>query len=81
MQGGIKAKLGAKLEYYKSLKGICPEGQELTYLKVGGRVCSVCQKKKMKCGSKVQKGKKLNAVEKFKQDRAEKAKCSSKMKK
>lgn len=29
MQGGVLARLGAKLEYYKKLKGVCPEGEEL----------------------------------------------------
>ena len=31
MQGGVMARLGAKLEYYKKLKGVCPEGEELVY--------------------------------------------------
>lgn len=67
MQGGAMAKLGAKLQYYKKLKGICPEGYEMTYFKVGGKICKSCQKKQMEKGGKAQK--KLNAVQKFKQER------------
>ena len=67
MQGGVMAKLGAKLQYYKKLKGICPEGYEMTYFKVGGKICKSCQKKQMEKGGKAQK--KLNAVQKFKQER------------
>jgi hypothetical protein len=44
MQGGVMARLGAKLEYYKKLKGVCPEGEELVYFKQGGRICKACQK-------------------------------------
>ena len=86
MQGaGIKAALGAKLSYYQKLKGTCPEGEKLTYLKVGGRMCRVCQKT-MKCGGKTKKaedGKKLNVIQKFKQGREQikSEKCGSKMKK
>lgn len=54
MQGGQQAapqqapvaKNGAKLNYLKQLKGKCPEGEELVYMKKGGVVCPVCQKKK-----------------------------------
>ncbi len=44
------AKLGAKLEYMRSLRGICPEGYELSYYKVGGKVCKKCMKKQEKGG-------------------------------
>ena len=44
MQGGVMAKFGAKLEYIKKLKGICPEGYELKFFKQGGSVCKVCEK-------------------------------------
>lgn len=70
MQGGIKAKLGAKLNYARKIKGLCPEGEELVYMKQGGSACPVCQKKK---GGEVKK-KKMNAVEAFK------AKCGKKLK-
>lgn len=73
MQGGVMARLGAKLDYYKKLKGVCPDGYEMTYYKVGGRLCTTCQKKAM-----AQDGKKLNAVEKFKQKRKEFKKDMSK---
>lgn len=64
MQGGVMARLGAKLEYYKKLKGVCPEGEELVYFKQGGRICKACQK-----GTKVTK--KANEVDKFKAGRAQ----------
>lgn len=82
MQGGMMARLGAKLEYYKKLKGVCPEGQELVYFKQGGRVCKACQKSQN--GTKVDE--KANAVDKFKAERAQQKKninkdaCGSKMK-
>lgn len=41
-QQPVTAKLGAKLEYLRSLKGECPEGQQLVYFKQGGRVCKKC---------------------------------------
>ena len=66
MQGGTMAKLGAKLEYIKKLKGVCPEGYEMSYYKVGGRICKACQK--MHKMEAAQKGKKLNAVQQFKKD-------------
>lgn len=37
---GIKAKLGAKLNYIQKLKGVCPEGTEKIYLKNGGCMCA-----------------------------------------
>lgn len=66
MQGGVMARLGAKLEYYKKLKGVCPEGEELVYFKQGGRICKACQKAQK--GTKVTK--KTNEVDKFKAGRA-----------
>ena len=68
MQGGVKAALGAKLNYINKLKGNCPEGEELVYMKRGGRMCPVCQKK----AEKAEDGKKLqkkNAVSDFKEKR------------
>lgn len=41
------ARVGAKLNYFNKLKGICPEGTEKVYFKAGGRICSVCQKKQV----------------------------------
>lgn len=67
MQGGVMARLGAKLQYYKKLKGVCPEGEELVYFKQGGRICKACQKAQK--GTKVTK--KANEVDKFKAGRAQ----------
>lgn len=67
MQGEVMARLGAKLEYYKKLKGVCPEGEELVYFKQGGRICKACQKAQK--GTKVTK--KANEVDKFKAGRAQ----------
>lgn len=67
MQGGVMARLGAKLEYYKKLKGVCPEGEELVYFRRGGRICKACQKAQK--GSKVKKA--TNEVDKFKSGRAQ----------
>lgn len=67
MQRGVMARLGAKLEYYKKLKGVCPEGEELVYFKQGGRICKACQKAQK--GTKVTK--KANEVDKFKAGRAQ----------
>ena len=56
-QGGVpKDKFGAKIEYIKRLKGICPEGQEMQFFKKGGRVCKKCMPKVAKKGCKVKKG-------------------------
>jgi hypothetical protein len=50
---------GAKLNYIKELKGICPEGYEMQYFAAGGRICSHCARKKQieeaKCGKKMKK--------------------------
>ena len=56
MQGGIKAALGAKLNYIHKLKGNCPDGYEMVYMKEGGRFCPKCMQK----ASKAKDGKKLN---------------------
>lgn len=56
-QGSVpKNKFGAKIEYIKRLKGICPEGQEMQFFKKGGRVCKKCMPKAEKKGCKVKKG-------------------------
>lgn len=66
MQGGsTMARLGAKLQYYKKLKGSCPEGEEMVYFKQGGRICKSCQKKQQEAPM-AQGGKKMNAVDEFK---------------
>lgn len=59
MQGQAQmAKKGAKLNYINRLKGNCPEGYQMNYFKVGGKVCRQCQKMetpKAKCGKKMVK--------------------------
>ena len=60
-----KAAHGAKLDYVKSLKHICPEGQELYYYKQGGNLKCGCKGQKMEDGAKVEEAK-CGAVAKFK---------------
>ena len=60
-----KAAHGAKLNYVKSLKHICPEGEELVYFKKGGLMQCGCKGKKMEEGAKVEEAK-CGAVAKFK---------------
>lgn len=70
MQGTPKARLGAKLNYIRSLRGNAPEGEEVVYFKCGGQVKKKFVKKgaagvkagneviktfKDKCGSKMKK--------------------------
>lgn len=62
MQGSRKARLGAKLNYFKQASE-CPEGQEVVYFKKGGEICKVCQ------GKKMQKGGKSDPVSDFKKKR------------
>lgn len=57
------AKLGAKIDYLKTLRGECPEGYEVEKLLNGG--CVKCRKKaeaafKDKCGAKMKKRVKKN---------------------
>ncbi len=70
------AKNGAKLNYIKSLRKVCPEGQEMAYYQMGGRVCKKCMPKqiKMKKGDKIE-NKPSNAVEEFKANRKKSKKC------
>lgn len=67
-----KVEKGAKLNYIKSLKGQCPEGEELVYFKKGGMIGCGCQKKEI--GGEVKSTKKLNPIEEFKKGRKTK-KC------
>lgn len=89
MQGAQKARLGAKLNYIRSLKGNAPEGMDVEYYKCGGQVKKKFIKKnacgskgiaaikafKDKCGSKMKKSKKEFG------GNIESDKCGSKMKK
>lgn len=62
------AKRGAKLNYIKQLRGICPEGYEMQYFKTGGTICKKCVQKQ-----KMQEGGDMNPIDEFK--------CGRKMKK
>lgn len=42
------AKFGAKLNYIRRLNGQCPDGTELTYFKVGGKLCKKCIQRQQK---------------------------------
>lgn len=71
-QGVQVARLGAKLNYLRQLRGKCPEGYEVAYYKQGGKTCAVCQK----VGTQQQGG---NVVEDFKKKRkVEKAQSGTK---
>ena len=48
-----RAQRGAKLNDLKQLRGECPEGYEMQYYKVGGKVCKKCMKKKCQEGGNV----------------------------
>lgn len=78
-----KAKQGAKLQYLNSLKGICKKDEELVYMKSGGKVCSVCQKKKEIISNNPVKEFKAKCGGRFKAECGGrfKAKCGGKMKK
>jgi hypothetical protein len=52
----VTARLGAKLNYIRTIRGGCPEGQQLVYFKQGGRVCKKCVE--AAGGAKVKDGKK-----------------------
>lgn len=54
------AKFGAKLNYIERLRGVCPEGSQMVYYKMGGRICKKCQK--MEQGKNFSK----NPIEAFK---------------
>lgn len=82
-----RAEKGAKLNYIKQLRGECPEGYEMQYYRVGGKVCKKCMKKKCEEGGNVP----TNPIDSFKCGRKTKkceqggtidfAKCGKKMKK
>ena len=64
----VTAKLGAKLNYIRDIKGACPEGQELVYFKQGGRVCKQCIEKGAAGAKAKPTGK--DAVNEFKKKKA-----------
>lgn len=53
------AKFGAKLNYIRQLRGQCPQGSQMQYFKIGGRMCKKCVEKSaidaFKCGRKIKK--------------------------
>ena len=82
MKGAQKARLGAKLNYLRSIKGDCPEGQEVKYFKEGGLVCKKCVEKGAAGAKAEPKGK--DAVREFKnktKTKTFKNKCGGKAKK
>ena len=70
---GVKAQLGAKLDYLNKLKGVCPEGTEKVYLKNGGCMC----KQKAEKGAELKKEQPKNEIQKFKAAKG----CKTKKKK
>lgn len=65
------AKFGAKLNYIKSLRGICPDGYEAHYFKSGGSLvkkCTKCQHQQIMADG----GKTDNPIKKFKEERNKK---------
>ena len=72
-QAPVSARLGAKLNYIKYLKGKCPEGYEMRMFKKGGAVCK-------KCVKKGQEGTDVTPRQRF-NDPVEEYKCGRKMKK
>ncbi len=57
------AKFGAKLNYIKQLRGICPDGYEMKYFKKGGKVCKKCMKSQSNGGNVKQK----STIQEFKE--------------
>ena len=74
MKGSRKARLGAKLNYFKQVSE-CPECQEVVYFKKGGEICKVC------VGKKMQDGGKSDPIKEFKKrrNRKELCKCGAKV--
>lgn len=60
---------GAKLNYFRSLKNQCPEGEELYYFKKGGKASVGCGCKKKEDGGQVTTAKEGSAIAKFKATR------------
>lgn len=55
-------RLGAKISYLNTLKGKCPEGQELVLAKNGCKVCAKKRIEKDKCGKKMKPKKQLGGI-------------------
>lgn len=58
------AKFGAKLNYIRRLNGQCPDGTEMTYFKVGGKLCKKCMQ--VKQNRKEQENESDNPINAFK---------------
>lgn len=65
-----KAAHGAKLNYFRKLKNICAEDEELQYFKKGGSVDCGCVKKAQEGTKAEQPKKEQTEVDKFRQNRA-----------
>ncbi len=67
-EGTPSRKLGGHLAYLNKLKGNCPDGEEMIYMKNGNKLCPKCMKKaeKAKGGTDLQK---KNAISDFKEKR------------
>lgn len=63
-QAAQSAKFGAKLNYIRSLRGICPDGYETQYFKAGGQLCKKCVKKKQ-AAPKKEEGGNMSALESY----------------
>ena len=78
------ARKGAKLNFIQKLHG-CAEDEETVYLKIGGKFCKKCQKKKQEDGGSIPfKPLQANSGTKLVQDfksAIQSNKCGSKMKK
>lgn len=82
------AKMGTKLDYIKGLKPFyCPEGQEISFMKLGSKVCPVCKKAHAKnTPHKAEDGEKIEkecggGVSKMMKGIKAAMKCGGKMKK
>ena len=77
-----KALHGAKLNYFRSLKNQCPEGQELVYFRKGGSVTCGCKKKENGGEvTKAQEGWKSNFKNRKKNEQPTMKKCGGAVKK
>lgn len=74
---GVKAQLGAKLDYLNKLKGVCPEGSEKVYLKNGGCMCKQKAEKAAEGTELKKKEQPKNEIQKFKAAKG----CKTKKKK
>lgn len=84
MQGSQKAALGAKLNYIRKIKGLCPDGQETYFFKSGGAIksgCKPCMEKATKAVEGMKTGNAIADFKKRKSNKPTKEACGSKIKK